>query len=52
LLSSGFTKQEVNVAIDKRLNDWAKHYEKAGKLEIAKAVRTLKQEIDAERLPF
>ncbi len=46
------TLSEVDVAIDRRLDDWIRHYEKHGATGNVELLQQVKSDIDAFRIPF
>lgn len=46
------TSGKVDSAIDRRLDEWIRHYENGDAPERAEFVRTLKKELVAQRIPF
>ena len=46
------TSGEVNTAIDQRLDDWIRHYEKGDAPEKTEFARALKNDLIAQRIPF
>ena len=46
------TSNEINIALDRRLDDWIKHHEKGEAPELSELVRELKKDIVAQRFPF
>ena len=43
---------DVDAAIDRRLDDWIRHYQKGEASEMVELVGELKKQIDEQRLPF
>lgn len=52
LEAAALTSDEVNAAVDRRLDDWIRHYEKGDAPEKCEFVRELKKELIAQRIPF
>jgi hypothetical protein len=46
------TSDKVDAAIDRRLDDWIRHYEQADAPEKVEFVQELKKDLNAQRLPF